>query len=81
MSLTDGQSVSGIGPFTFDRAAVSQCQAACTVAFKGPMGIVTGKFFKSIWGPILLEKRGPVRLSGLIRKAGSNIKIIISDIQ
>ena len=80
-SLADGQTVSGIGPFTFDRNAVAQCQAACTVAFKGPMGVVTGKFFKSIWGPILLEKNGPVRLSGLIRKVGPSTKIIISDIQ
>jgi hypothetical protein len=80
-SLADGQTVSGIGPFTFDRKAVAQCQAACTVAFKGPMGMITGKFFKSIWGPILLEKSGPVRLSGLIRKVGPSTKIIISDIQ
>lgn len=80
-SFTDGQTVSGIGPFTFDRAAVAKCQAACTVPFKGPMGVVTGKFFKSIWGPILLEKKGPVRLSGLIRKEGAGIKIIVSDIQ
>jgi hypothetical protein len=80
-TLGDGQTVSGIGPFTFDRNAVAQCQAACTVVFKGPMGVVTGKFFKSIWGPILLEKNGPVRLSGLIRKVGPSTKIIISDIQ
>lgn len=80
-SLADGQTVNGIGPFTFDRNAVAQCQAACTVTFRGPMGVVTGKFFKSIWGPILLEKNGPVRLSGLIRKAGPSTKIIISDIQ
>ena len=79
--LIDGQSVVAIGPFSFDRRAVAKCEGACSVPFKGPSGTITASFFKNVWGPILMEKAGPVKLSGLVRKSGSAIKIIISDIQ
>lgn len=80
-TLVDGQTVTAMGPYSFERAEVARCKAACTVTFRGPTGAITGAFFKSVWGPILMEKRGPVRLSGLVRKVGATIKIIVSDIQ
>ncbi len=79
--LIDGQSVTAIGPFSFDRRAVAKCEGACSIPFKGPSGTITASFFKNVWGPILMEKAGTVKLSGLVRKSGSAIKIIISDIQ
>ena len=80
-SLVDGQQVTGLGPMSFNPSEVAGCDSACSVTFLGPSGRVRGKFFKSVWGPILQNKSGSVYLTGMIRKSGGSTTIILSNIQ
>ena len=80
-SLVDGTQVRNLGPLSFDRNALSQCQAACTITFSGSDGSVRGVFFKKIWGPALERSSGSVYLSGSVRKADGGTKIILSGVQ
>ena len=80
-SLVDGSQVRNFGPLSFDRNALSQCQAACTITFNGSDGSIRGVFFKKIWGPALERSSGSVYLSGSVRKADGGTKIILSGVQ
>lgn len=79
-ALVDGQSVTGLGPMSFDRSAVQKCEGSCTVTFSGAGGTVRVAFFKQVWGPTLLAKSGSVYVSGLVRKSGTSTKIILSNV-
>ena len=80
-SLVDGTQVRNFGPLSFDRNALSQCQAACTITFNSSDGSVRGVFFKKIWGPALERSTGSVYVSGSVRKADGGTKIILSGVQ
>lgn len=80
-TLVDGQQISGFGPVQFQRDEIERCQAACTITFRGPRGSLRGKFFKSVWGPILLNKSGSVYLTGMVRKSSGSTTIILSNVQ
>lgn len=80
-SLGDGQSVSGLGPMNFSRAAVKSCDGACTVTFTGAGGSVSVAFFKNVWGDKLLAKSGGVYIGGLVRKSGGSTKIILTGVR
>ena len=76
-SLVDGTQVRNFGPLSFDRNALSQCQAACTITFNSSDGSIRGVFFKKIWGPALERSSGSVYVSGSVRKADGGTKIIL----
>jgi len=80
-SLVDGTQVRNFGPLSFDRNALSQCQAACTITFNGSDGSIRGVFFKKIWGPAPERSSGSVYVSGSVRKADGGTKIILSGVQ
>ena len=80
-SLVNGQSVSGLGPMSFSRDAVDICQGTCSVLFTGAGGTVSVAFFKNVWGPKLMAKSGGVYISGLVRKSGGSVKILLSGVR
>ena len=80
-SLVDGTQVRNFGPLSFDRTALTQCQAACTITFNSSDGSIRGVFFKKIWGPALERSSGSVYVSGSVRKAEGGTKIILSGVQ
>ena len=80
-SLTDGQVVSGLGPMQFSREAVKACDGACTITFSGAGGSVSVAFFRNVWGSQLLSKKGGVYISGLVRKNGGSVKILLNGVR
>jgi hypothetical protein len=80
-SLQDGQTVTGLGPMTFNKDSVDICEGACNVMFFGAGGAVSVAFFKNVWGPTLMGKSGPVYISGLVRKNGGSVKILLSGVR
>ena len=79
--LTDGQPVNGLGPMSFDRQAVEACDGPCSITFTGAGGTVTGRFFKAAFGAGLLGKQGGVYVSGLVRKSGGGVTILINGVR
>lgn len=80
-SLQDGQQVQKLGPMTFDKSALQACEGSCNLTFTGAGGSVKVAFFKQVWGPALEGKSGGVYLSGLVKKNGDAVKIILSNVQ
>lgn len=80
-SLTEGQQVQKLGPMTFDKTALAECDGSCNLTFSGAGGSVKAAFFKQVWGPALEGKTGGVYLSGLVKKNGDSVKIILSNVQ
>ncbi len=78
--LQNGQSVSGLGPMRYDKNAVAACEGACVVSFSGAGGTVTGRFFKGAFGDTLMAKGGSVYISGLVRKNGASVTILINGV-
>ncbi len=80
-SLTDGQQVAKLGPMTFSKAALDSCEGSCNIAFTGAGGTVKVAFFKQVWASALTSKSGGIYLSGLVKKNGGEVKIILSNVQ
>ncbi len=80
-SLTDGQQVTNLGPMSFDKSALGDCEGSCSLTFSGAGGSVKGAFFKGVWGPALEGKSGSVYISGLVKKNGDSVKIIVSNVK
>lgn len=80
-ALTDGQTVSSLGPMQFNRDEVKACDGACTLTFTGAGGSVSVAFFKNVWGTSLLSRKGGVYISGLVRKSGASTKILLSGVK
>lgn len=80
-ALTDGQQVTNLGPMSFDKGALADCEGSCSITFSGAGGTVKGAFFKGVWGPSLEGKTGGVYLSGLVKKNGDSVKIIVSNVK
>lgn len=80
-ALQDGKKVASLGPMTFDKKAVQNCEGTCAVTFSGAGGSVRVKFFKQVWGPVLLSKSGGVYVTGLVRKSGGSTQIMLSDVK
>ena len=76
-----GQTVSAVGPMTFNKNAVETCDGGCTVTFSGAPGSVRVKFFKEVWGPSLMAKDGGVRISGLMREDSGGKFILLSNVE
>jgi hypothetical protein len=52
------------------------------MTFNGAGGSVKVAFFKNVWGPTLESKAGGgVYLSGIVKKNGDSVKIILSNVQ
>jgi outer membrane biosynthesis protein TonB len=79
--LSDGQQVAKLGPMTFDKSALAACEGSCSLKFTGAGGSVKVAFFKQVWAPALEAKSGGVYLTGLVKKNGSDVKIILSNVQ
>ncbi len=79
--LTDGQQVEKLGPMSFDKSALAACEGSCNLMLSGAGGSVKAAFFKQVWGPALEGKTGGVYLSGLVKKNGDAVKIILSNVQ
>lgn len=80
-SLANGQTVSGLGPLSYDKTEIEICEGSCNVTFVGAGGAVQVSFFKGAYGDMLMKKNGPVYISGLVRKKGKTVKIILSGVK
>lgn len=79
--LKPGQIVQRLGPFDFNKSAVTSCQNRCEIIFTNTYGIVRGKFFKQHWGKALMQRGGRVYISGLVQRANNGIVVLINDIE
>lgn len=80
-ALVDGQQIAGLGPMRFDPSQVETCETACSVTFTGAGGSFQVKFFKAVWGEVLLNKTSGVHVSGLVRKGESGTTLLLSNVQ
>lgn len=80
-TLADGQTVTGLGPMSYNKVAVDICEGACSIVFTGAGGSVTVAFFKNAWGKQLMQKSGKVYISGLVRKNGDSVKILLTGVR
>lgn len=80
-ALKSGSKVAGLGPLRFDPSAVMSCSGPCNVTFKGLDRPITVSFFKQTWGEELLSTGGgPVRITGLVRKSGGSVTVVLQDL-
>lgn len=79
--LAAGQVVTNLGPCTYQVSTVKACGGACSVAFAGPGGNFTGKFFGDAYKNTLIQKSGSAYISGTVTRQGSQVVIIISGVK
>ena len=79
-SLVNGQKVT-IGPMAYNKAAIDRCAMKCELQFHGAGGIITGVFFTAAYADKLKGKSGGAYITGIVKKNGSSVNMIIQGVR